>query len=44
MITDKEIREQGYIYFLAEAPELVQIIEQELFSLSEGYSTTKIHN
>ena len=44
MITDKEIREQGYIYFLAEAPELVKIIEQELFSLSEGYSTTKIHN
>ncbi|MEH2358434.1 hybrid sensor histidine kinase/response regulator [Nostoc sp.] len=44
MITDKEIREQGYIYFLAEAPELVQIIEQELFSLSEGYSIAKIHN
>ncbi|QLE39205.1 hybrid sensor histidine kinase/response regulator [Nostoc sp. C052] len=44
MITDSEIREQGYIYFLAEAPELVQIIEQELFSLSEGYSTAKIHN
>ncbi|MFN6512912.1 MAG: response regulator [Nostoc sp. CreGUA01] len=44
MITDTSIREQGYIYFLAEAPELVQIIEQELFSLSEGYSTAKIHN
>ncbi|MBD0385004.1 MAG: hybrid sensor histidine kinase/response regulator [Nostoc sp. C3-bin3] len=44
MITDNEIREQGYIYFLAEAPELVQIIEQELFSLSEGYSITKVHN
>ncbi|MEH2229281.1 MAG: response regulator [Nostoc sp.] len=44
MITDKEIREQGYIYFLAEAPELVQIIEQELFSLSEDYSIAKIHN
>ncbi|WP_375511103.1 response regulator [uncultured Nostoc sp.] len=44
MITDNEIREQGYIYFLAEAPELVQIIEQELFSLSEGYSTAKVHN
>ncbi|MHC5735199.1 hybrid sensor histidine kinase/response regulator [Nostoc sp.] len=44
MITDKEIREQGYIYFLAEAPELVQIIEQELFSLSESYSTAKVHN
>ncbi|MEH2292751.1 hybrid sensor histidine kinase/response regulator [Nostoc sp.] len=44
MITDKEIREQGYIYFLAEAPELLQIIEQELFSLSEGYSIAKVHN
>ncbi|MBN3927428.1 hybrid sensor histidine kinase/response regulator [Nostoc sp. NMS4] len=44
MITDNEIREQGYIYFLAEAPELVQIIEQELFSLSEDYSINKIHN
>jgi chemotaxis family two-component system sensor histidine kinase/response regulator PixL len=44
MITDAAIREQGYIYFLAEAPELIQIIEQELFSLSEGYSTAKVHN
>ncbi|MCG6136324.1 MAG: hybrid sensor histidine kinase/response regulator [Nostoc sp. LLA-1] len=44
MITDAAIREQGYIYFLAEAPELVQIIEQELFSLSEGYSIAKVHN
>ncbi|BAY79171.1 CheA signal transduction histidine kinase (plasmid) [Nostoc linckia NIES-25] len=44
MITDTSIREQGYIYFLAEAPELVQIIEQELFSLSEDYSIAKIHN
>jgi two-component system, chemotaxis family, sensor histidine kinase and response regulator PixL len=44
MITDNSIREQGYIYFLAEAPELVQIIEQEIFSLSEGYNTAKIHN
>ncbi|MDZ8183596.1 MAG: hybrid sensor histidine kinase/response regulator [Nostoc sp. ChiSLP02] len=44
MITDTSIREQGYIYFLAEAPELVHIIEQELFSLSESYSTAKIHN
>ncbi|PHJ63741.1 chemotaxis protein CheY [Nostoc linckia z18] len=44
MITDTSIREQGYIYFLAEAPELVQIIEQELFRLSEGYTTANIHN
>ncbi|YAF98435.1 MAG: response regulator [Nodularia sp. CChRGM 3473] len=44
MITDSEIREQGYTYFLAEAPELVQIIEQELFSLSAAYSIAKVHN
>ncbi|MEH2181324.1 hybrid sensor histidine kinase/response regulator [Nostoc sp.] len=44
MITDNEIREQGYIYFLVEAPELVQIIEQELFSLSQDYNIAKIHN
>ncbi|NEU73106.1 hybrid sensor histidine kinase/response regulator [Hassallia byssoidea VB512170] len=44
MITDPSIREQGYIYFLTEAPELLQIIEQELFSLSAGSSTAKVHN
>lgn len=44
MITDTEIREQGYIYFLAEAPELIQTIEQELFSLVASRSTAKVHN
>ncbi|MBW4616199.1 MAG: hybrid sensor histidine kinase/response regulator [Desmonostoc vinosum HA7617-LM4] len=44
MITDAAIREQGYGYFLTEAPELVQTIEQELFSLSEGYSIATVHN
>jgi chemotaxis family two-component system sensor histidine kinase/response regulator PixL len=44
MITDAEIREQGYIYFLAEAPELLQTIEQELLSLSEIHSTATVHN
>ncbi|WP_107806129.1 hybrid sensor histidine kinase/response regulator [Nodularia spumigena] len=43
MITDAEIREQGYMYFLAEAPDLLQIIEQELFSLSEDFSIPKVH-
>ncbi|OUL35448.1 hybrid sensor histidine kinase/response regulator [Nostoc sp. T09] len=43
MTTDIDIREQGYIYFLAEAPELIEIIEQELFSLSEEFSTAKVH-
>lgn len=44
MITDNEIREQGYAYFLAEAPELLQAIEQDLFNLAEDHSTTKVHN
>jgi two-component system, chemotaxis family, sensor histidine kinase and response regulator PixL len=44
MITDSSIRQQGYIYFLSEAPELLQIIEQELFSLSQDYSIAKVHN
>ncbi|MBD2198178.1 MULTISPECIES: hybrid sensor histidine kinase/response regulator [Calothrix] len=44
MTSDNDIREQGYIYFLAEAPELLQTIEEELFSLSEDFSTAKVHN
>ncbi len=43
MITDAEIREQGYIYFLAEAPDLLQVIEQELFALIEEFSIAKVH-
>ncbi|HLO88840.1 MAG TPA: response regulator [Nostocaceae cyanobacterium] len=44
MITDTSIREQGYAYFLAEAPELLETIEQELFTLTENYSIAKVHN
>lgn len=44
MITDNEIREQGYAYFLAETPELLQAIEQDLFTLAESYSIAKVHN
>ena len=44
MIADLSIREQGYTYFLSEVPELLQVIEQELFSLSEDYSIAKVHN
>ncbi len=44
MITDPSIREQGYVYFLTEAPELLQLIEQELFALSEERSIAKVHN
>ncbi|MEA5616892.1 hybrid sensor histidine kinase/response regulator [Cronbergia sp. UHCC 0137] len=44
MITDNSIREQGYAYFLTEAPELLQTIEQDLFTLAEDYSISKVHN
>jgi chemotaxis family two-component system sensor histidine kinase/response regulator PixL len=44
MITDTEIREQGYAYFLSEAPELLQAIEQDLFSLLENHSKNKVHD
>jgi chemotaxis family two-component system sensor histidine kinase/response regulator PixL len=39
-----DIRQQGYIYFLAEAPELLETIEEGLFSLSENFSIAKVHN
>ncbi len=35
MITDPSIREQAYQYFLEEAPELLQTIEEELFALND---------
>ncbi|WP_414527509.1 response regulator [Nodularia chucula] len=43
MITDAEIREQGYMYFLEEAPDLLHTIEQELFTLAEDFSIAKVH-
>ncbi|MDZ7957801.1 MAG: response regulator [Aulosira sp. DedQUE10] len=43
MTIDIDIREQGYIYFLAEAPELLQIIEQEIYGLAEEFSIAKVH-
>ena len=36
MITDPSIRDQAYQYFLEEAPELLQTIEQELFAIIDG--------
>jgi chemotaxis family two-component system sensor histidine kinase/response regulator PixL len=39
-----EIREQCYIYFLTEAPELLQLIKQGIWELSSGYSPAKVHN
>ncbi|BAY82020.1 CheA signal transduction histidine kinase [Calothrix parasitica NIES-267] len=44
MITDSSIREQGYIYFLSEAPELLQTIEEELFGLVEDRNINRVHN
>jgi len=44
MITDTTIRAQGYAYFLSEAPELLQIIDQELFDLPSNRSVNKVHN
>ena len=36
MITDPTIRDQAYQYFLEEAPELLETIEQELFTIIDG--------
>jgi chemotaxis family two-component system sensor histidine kinase/response regulator PixL len=36
MITDPTIRDQAYQYFLEEAPELLETIEQELFAIVDG--------
>ena len=44
MSSDNSIREQGYQYFVTEAPELLQAIEQELFTLREEYSLVKVHS
>jgi two-component system, chemotaxis family, sensor histidine kinase and response regulator PixL len=44
MSTDPTIRDQTYTFFLMEAPELLQNIEQDLLSLREDRSTGKVHN
>lgn len=41
MITDPEIRDQAYHYFLEEAPDLLQTIEEEIFAINEGEVTLK---
>lgn len=43
MTNDLSIRQQSYRYFLQEAPELLQVLEQELLNLREDYSINKIH-
>ena len=44
MITDPEIREQAYNYFIIEAQDLLQEIEQNLLSLREDFSIAKVHS
>jgi two-component system, chemotaxis family, sensor histidine kinase and response regulator PixL len=41
MITDPDIRDQAYQYFLEEAPELLRTIEEEIFAINEGEVTLK---
>ncbi len=44
MSHDTDIRHQAYQYFAQEAPELLQALEQDLFSLAEERSIVKVHN
>ena len=44
MANDPSIREQSYQYFLQEAPELLQVLEQDLLTLRENYNVNKVHN
>jgi chemotaxis family two-component system sensor histidine kinase/response regulator PixL len=44
MSYDTDIRQQAYQYFVQEAPELLQAIEQDLFSLAEERTIVKVHN
>jgi chemotaxis protein histidine kinase CheA/ActR/RegA family two-component response regulator len=43
MMNDPSSRDQSYDYFLTEAPELLQTIEQELLTLAEDRSSDKIY-
>ena len=44
MQVEQTIQDEGYSYFLAEAPELLQSIEQGLFELEENFHIQKVHN
>jgi chemotaxis protein histidine kinase CheA/ActR/RegA family two-component response regulator len=44
MTLDPTIREQTYQYFLQEAPELLQAIEQGLLSLKENWGINQVNN
>ncbi len=44
MAINSDIRGQAYQFFLEEAPELLQVIESGLLTLTQDRSITKIHN
>lgn len=44
MTNEPNIREQSYYYFLQEAQELLQALEQELLSLKEDYNINKAYS
>jgi two-component system, chemotaxis family, sensor histidine kinase and response regulator PixL len=44
MMNDSQIQARAYSYFLAEAPELLQTIEQEILTLPSEHTTAKVHN
>ncbi|PSB58838.1 Hpt domain-containing protein [Chamaesiphon polymorphus] len=43
-MNDSHIQAQAYSYFLAEAPELLHVIEQEILTLPSEHTTAKVHN
>ncbi len=43
-MNDSQIQAQAYGYFLAEAPELLETIEQEILTLPNDRTTAKVHN
>jgi chemotaxis family two-component system sensor histidine kinase/response regulator PixL len=44
MKIDTDIRDQAYVFFIQEAPELLQLIESELLTLSIERTPAKVHN
>ncbi len=43
-MNESYIQAEAYGYFLAEAPELLETIEQEILALPQEHTTTKVHN
>ncbi|MBW4638281.1 MAG: hybrid sensor histidine kinase/response regulator [Gloeocapsa sp. UFS-A4-WI-NPMV-4B04] len=44
MAIESDIRDHAYQFFIQEAPELLQLIEEELLTLRQDRSIAKIHN